>query len=57
MGDIGAITGQVETRSNVEPKRRDRLLIAMIAFGATLTLIWTAMITYGLGWLAWYLLR
>jgi hypothetical protein len=57
MSDIGAITGQIETRSSADPKWRDRLLIAMVAFGGILTLIWTGMIAYGLGWLAWYLLH
>jgi hypothetical protein len=38
-------------------KWRDRLMIILVAFGVLLTLLWCALVTYSLGWLAWNLLR
>jgi hypothetical protein len=57
MDDMRAVTGQVETWPKAKPKSRDRLMIALVAFGVVLTVLWTGAIAYGLGWLAWYLLR
>lgn len=57
MSEIKTVSDEIETSPEGEPKWRDRLLIALVVIGALLTVIWTGVVTYGLGWLASYLLR